>query len=126
MDTKLQVDILYLRQNVLRLSSETEDELGIVFYAKSEIQSQNITSVDLYEHTLDRLRKGVAIFIFRKKDGTYRKAIGTLNEATIPTEKGDEARSYHKPSPLNQTFYDLQTLQFRSFNVDSVVALIDF
>ncbi len=84
------------------------------------------TPVALYEHTLDKLRKGVAVFIFKKKNGDYRKAIGTLNEATIPKERGEETKRYIKPSSEKQTFYDLQINDFRSFNVDSLVALIDF
>lgn len=88
--------------------------------------NEDAVTIELQEHNLQRLVNGVSLFVFRKKDGTLRKSIGTLNPNTIPKEKGEEAKRYHKPAPHNQTFYDLQTNEFRSYNVDSIVALIDF
>ncbi len=108
-------------ETIIKFTILTPNGLDI----KSEIIPVSLR-MDLHERNLDRLRKGISIFIFTKKDGGLRKAIGTLNEATIPKERGDEVKKYHKPSPVNQTFYDLQTNEFRSYNVDSLVALIDF
>lgn len=85
-----------------------------------------VSQIALQELNLDRLIKGVSIFIFRKKDGSLRKAIGTLNENTIPRIRTDEAKKAHTPSPNNQTFFDLQSLEFRSYNVEALIAVIKF
>lgn len=94
-------------------------------YANEKIDFSEIDTVELQERNLDKLVNGVSVFVFKKKDGTYRTAVGTLNPNTIPMEKSDEAKTYHRPSPLNQTFYDLQKNVFRSYNIESLIAIIE-
>ncbi len=64
--------------------------------------------------TIDELRvtlqKDKVHFEFTKKDGTLRKALGTLNEELIPNEKKPKAVS----KSSNLRFYDLEKEDWRS------------
>ena len=56
------------------------------------------------------LRKGVAHFFYRKKDGTIREAYGTLNDeildkANIP--RGQSRYDHSKRNPGSLTYFDL-------------------
>lgn len=70
------------------------------------------------------LRRGEVKFSYKKKDGTIRHAIGTLNEDLIPkvekpvedTAKADEDKPKRKLPAATIFYYDLEKKGFRSFN----------
>jgi len=91
------------------------------------IKGTMFTAIDIQEHNLQRLMAGVSMFVFKKAKGELRKAIGTLNPAFIPKERSTEpAKKQHKPAPNTQTFFDLQANEFRSYNMDNIIAIIEF
>lgn len=86
-----------------------------------------VTTIELQEHNLQRMTAGVSLFVFKKAKGELRKAIGTLNPAFIPKERSTEpAKKQHKPAPNTQSFFDLQANEFRSYNMDLIIAIIEF
>lgn len=76
----------------------------------------------LYEIAVGHMEAGICIFVFRKKDGSMRKAIGTLAPALLPFTDT-------KP-PIDrqgvQNYYDLESRQFKAFSKDSVLAVLMF
>ena len=100
-------------------------EISIEKYTASST-GKECTSKQLYKLTMTALNMGVASFVFVKKDGSFRKAVGTLNPNTIPLEKKSAMSDKSKPDGNKQNFYDLQINEFRSFEIDSIVALIMF
>ena len=56
------------------------------------------------------LKKQKVTFEFKKKDGTSRKAVGTLNEELIPTVKKEKK---------NVSFFDLEKNAWRSISSDT-------
>lgn len=59
----------------------------------------------------DLLREQKVSFEFTKKDGTLRKALGTLNEKLIPEEKKPKSTSR---KTTNVRFFDLDKNAWRS------------
>lgn len=57
------------------------------------------------------LRKGIVHFEFRKKDGSLRRAVGTLKETFLPSLKGSGVRR----SDEVITYFDLEKNGFRAF-----------
>ncbi len=66
----------------------------------------------------DMQSKAVA-FSFKKKNGTTRKAIGTLNMELIPTAKQPN-NGISKPSTV-VTYFDLEKMDWRSFSATSLL-----
>jgi len=73
--------------------------------------------------TLDELRdllyKDKVSFEFAKKDGTARKAVGTLNENLIPNENKPKSTS----KALNLRFFDLEKTSWRSICKDTQITI---
>lgn len=81
------------------------------------------TPAKLLKIVLNRLDSGVCIFIFKKKDGAYRKAIGTRHEPSIPGTREPAAMA---ASDTKTNFWDIEVNEWKSFTNDSVVAVIIF
>lgn len=69
---------------------------------------------------IDLLKNNIVSFKFVKKDGTIRKAKGTLAESIIPEIKGNGAE---KPSSI-LTYYDVEKKGWRSFNDYQFIKLL--
>ena len=67
----------------------------------------------------DRLHNEVVDFEFIKKDGTLRKAKGTLVAKHLPPQK--EGTTSKKPSVNVCVYYDMEKNEFRSFVKESFV-----
>lgn len=70
----------------------------------------------------ERLRNEMKVrnvkFLFKKKDGTLREAIGTLKSDILPEIKGTGR-------PLNfdlQIYYDIEKKSFRSFKKSNLIS----
>lgn len=67
-----------------------------------------------------KLAEGVISFGFTKKDGSFRKALGTRNLNLIPAE--DVPVLAGGPEKTNSIpFWDLEKKAWRSVSVDSIV-----
>ena len=55
------------------------------------------------------LQEGVVNFIYKKKDGSIRKAIGTLKDMNIKSNKSDTI-----------SYFDIEKKGFRSFKLDNL------
>jgi len=79
--------------------------------------------------SIDELRKNLKgstplLFSYLKKDGTFRKAIGTLNENLIPEEKRPKNSSKNNGSNLK--YFDLDKNDWRSISKDcSIIEIIE-
>lgn len=60
-------------------------------------------------------------FTFKKKDGTQRKAVGTLNENLIPKEHQiiDDPSTGKAKESANFRYYDLEKCGWRSVSADT-------
>ena len=65
------------------------------------------------------LRKNVVFFSFRKKDGSLRKAVGTLIPSYLPALKGGSPKPEHQ-----MVYYDLEKEHWRSFRSYSFIKII--
>ena len=77
-----------------------------------------------YESFRDALNNGMARFVYRKADGTTRIALGTRSSAFIPTDKLPKgALSDTENDTKAFPYFDLEKMEWRSFNVLHFVSL---
>ena len=72
---------------------------------------------NLFETLVEKLRKGIVSFVYRKKDGTERHACGTLY-GIGHTIKGN---SIHHHSKFTLAYYDVDCKGWRSFLIDNLI-----
>ena len=72
----------------------------------------------------EKLQQGETHFAFKKKDGSKRNAIGTLNFDLIPTEdtqfKSDEP---HEERTDQVTYYDLEKMAWRCCKTENILEI---
>ena len=72
----------------------------------------------------EKLQQGKTGFVFKKKDGSKRNAIGTLNFDLIPTEdtqfKSDEPREERDDQV---TYYDLEKMAWRCCKTENILSI---
>ncbi len=107
----------------LAILPEAQQEIAIEYYTHSS-SGKKATHKQLSNIVLTRLDSGVCLFIFRKQSGALRKAIGTRRVELIPLTK--QAKGGIAPSAAKVNFYDLVELDWRSYNTDSIVAVLIF
>lgn len=70
----------------------------------------------------EKLQQGETHFVFKKKDGSRRQAVGTLNFDIIPAEdtqfKSDERREERDDQV---TYYDLEKLAWRCCKTENIL-----
>ena len=73
----------------------------------------------MIENLKEKLRNGVAHFIFVKKNGEIREAFGTTNAAVAAkyTNGNGCSREYFKPT----AYFDIEKGEWRSFRWESIV-----
>ena len=67
------------------------------------------------------LREGIVDFEFIKKDGSVRKAKGTLVADYLPTSTADSDCSTRKKNENVMVYFDMEKKSFRSFVKESFV-----
>lgn len=72
----------------------------------------------LYRLSKEMKSKDEVCFTYEKKDGTLRKAIGTLKNV-MQFVKGDG-----KQSPKVFNYWDLEAAAFRSFRVENFISVV--
>lgn len=65
------------------------------------------------------MRKGVVSFVFKKVDGSIRKALGTLNLGSSNYESNNES----KKNNAIFTYFDLQKEAFRCFKIENFIGV---
>ena len=72
----------------------------------------------------EKLQQGETHFVFKKKDGSKRNAIGTLNFDIIPTEdtqfKSEEQREERQDQV---TYYDLEKMGWRCCKTENILEI---
>lgn len=81
-----------------------------------------------FESIRDALSNGFARFTYYKKDGTFRRALGTRSSSLIPTDKlpkGDmsDGSATWEDSAKAIPYFDLDKNEWRSFSVLNFVKL---
>ena len=106
--------------------------MGLAHYLQEECnlsRSVSMKKAHLACRLLEDLGKGYAIFTFRKLDGTYRRAKGTLNPLLIPdidaTKKKEEGKNKKviERAPNVCVFWDMEMKSWRSFRVERLVRI---
>ena len=70
------------------------------------------------------MKNGVVAFDFLKKDGTIRRAHGTLDSSMLPPMDTTKT-STRKPNPNVFVYYDIDKESFRSFIKDNFIGLVE-
>lgn len=72
----------------------------------------------------EKLQQGKTSFVFKKKDGSRRQAIGTLNFDIIPFEdtqfKSEEQREERQDQV---TYYDLEKMAWRCCKTENILSI---
>lgn len=67
------------------------------------------------------LHEGIVDFVFIKKDGTVRKAKGTLLAEHLPAPKSDSDSTPRKTNENVMVYFDMDKKSFRSFVKESFI-----
>ena len=69
-----------------------------------------------------KMRDGEVQFKFKKKDGSVRTAIGTLNKKLIPKEFVNDER--RKPSDVVMNYFDVEKEDWRCFRKENFLEIV--
>ena len=85
-----------------------ESKKEVVSESKKEVILERKMTREEYDDLQQKLRTGVVKFKFKKKDGTTRDAVGTLNPALMPSEEDQRAQyeQLRQSDPANTQTYD--------------------
>ena len=73
--------------HMLDESEHKDSKKAVVPESKKEVILERKMTREEYDDLQQKLRTGVVKFKFKKKDGTMRDAVGTLNPALMPSEE---------------------------------------
>ena len=76
----------------------------------------------MIEQLKEKLKNGVAHFVYLKKDGSLREAFGTLNRALIDNYINNSGESREKYQCT--AYFDIQACGFRSFRWENIVSVL--
>lgn len=99
-------------------------DISIAEYTKDS-KGKSATVEKLLKLLTCQLEGGIGIFIYTKKDGTMRKAIGTTAHGYIPAPMLSKIQS-KKPDTSKINYYDLEAQDWRAFTPDSLVGVVLF
>jgi len=72
---------------------------------------------------VDELQDNIAVFTFRKKDGTIREMVATLAEKLIPEDMQPKSDKPIKENNEVVRVFDTVIQQWRSFRIDSLLSV---
>jgi len=84
--------------------------------------NQSLQTSALIETLQFRLMNGTAHFLYRKKDGSIRKAWGTLVEKVVVNNTngyGEPKRYYNC-----QAYFDIEAQSWRSFRYENLITIL--
>ncbi|MBQ8864059.1 MAG: DUF2693 domain-containing protein [Rikenellaceae bacterium] len=90
-----------------------------VIFARTGSAAMGVVKAQMIDLLKEKLRNGVAHFIFIKKNGEIREAFGTTNAAvaTKYTNGNGCSREYFKTT----AYFDIEKGEWRSFRWESIV-----
>lgn len=72
----------------------------------------------------DMLQEGKVNFVFKKKDGSRRAAVGTLNlDLVSEADKQFKSDEQKEPSMTCITYYDLEKMAWRCCKVENILEI---
>ena len=97
-----------------------EQKLVFVLLGAGIDQAFEIASLN--ERLQDQLRNGVAHFVYKKLDGTFRIACGTL--CTRHIERTQRGKGVQKKKQATQVYWDIEKKEWRSFRAQNLIEII--
>lgn len=76
----------------------------------------------IIEQLKEKMKNGIANFLYMKKDGSLREAFGTLNRALIDNYINNSGESREKYQCT--AYFDIQACGFRSFRWENIVSIL--
>lgn len=72
----------------------------------------------------EKLQQGKTNFVFKKKDGSRREAVGTLNFDIIPAEDTQFKSEEQREERTDQvTYYDLEKMAWRCCKIENILSI---
>ena len=104
--------------NTLVITNSTAARMAVIAARTSSELMAGVKAM-MIEVLKEKLRNGVAHFIFVKKNGEIREAFGTTNAAvaTKYTNGNGCSREYFKTT----AYFDIEKCEWRSFRWESIV-----
>lgn len=104
--------------NLMIITDSTATRMNVVAQRTQNLLVAGAKAM-LIEQLKEKLRGGVAHFIFIKKNGEVREAFGTTNAAVAAkyTNGNGISREYFKTT----AFFDIEKGEWRSFRWESIV-----
>lgn len=104
--------------NALVISNSTANRMMVILQRTGSDLAAGAKAM-MIENLKEKLRNGVAHFIYTKKDGTIREAWGTTNAALAHkyTNGNGISREYYKTT----AYFDIEKGEWRSFRWESIV-----
>jgi hypothetical protein len=104
--------------NALVISNSTANRMMVILQRTGSDLAAGAKAM-MIENLKEKLRNGVAHFLYTKKDGTIREAWGTTNAALAHkyTNGNGISREYYKTT----AYFDIEKGEWRSFRWESIV-----
>jgi hypothetical protein len=104
--------------NALVISNSTANRMMVILQRTGSDLVAGAKAM-MIENLKEKLRNGVAHFLYTKKDGTIREAWGTTNAALAHkyTNGTGISREYYKTT----AYFDIEKGEWRSFRWESIV-----
>ena len=104
--------------NALVITNGTATRMAVIA-ARTGSELMAGAKAMMIESLKEKLRNGVAHFLYTKKDGTIREAWGTTNAALAHkyTNGNGISREYYKTT----AYFDIEKGEWRSFRWESIV-----
>ena len=104
--------------NALVISNSTANRMIVILQRTGSDLAAGAKAM-MIENLKEKLRNGVAHFLYTKKDGTIREAWGTTNAALAHkyTNGKGISREYYKTT----AYFDIEKGEWRSFRWESIV-----
>jgi hypothetical protein len=104
--------------NALVISNSTANRMMVILQRTGSDLVAGAKAM-MIENLKEKLRNGVAHFLYTKKDGTIREAWGTTNAALAHkyTNGNGISREYYKTT----AYFDIEKGEWRSFRWESIV-----
>ena len=112
----------------LVLLEEMSEDIQISTYSRSA-KGIPASPEKLFRITKTALEAGICFFTYLKKDGTLRKATGTRKYDIMPKQEVDPAAKPFRPqdhadNDVKTAYWDYESNSFKSFQNNSVVAVL--
>lgn len=104
--------------NALVISNSTANRMMVILQRTGSDLAAGAKAM-MIENLKEKLRNGVAHFLYTKKDGTIREAWGTTNAALAHkyTNGNGISREYYKTT----AYFDIEKGEWRSFRWESII-----